>query len=212
MGISELACAGLEEALNQYIAMDPKAAAELEKLHGRAIALEIAGPEIRLFLIPGPGRLQLLRHYEGEPECTLRGSPLALTRLGMAQEQGIDELFSGQISIHGDIELGRRFGKILGALEIDWEEQLATHVGDFVAHDIVSGIRCIADQGRRTAESLGQSLAHYIQAEAKLLPERREIEEFVARVDALREDFDRLQARIDRLRHPATPHNSGQQP
>ncbi len=208
MSIPELACAGLEGALNQYIAMDPKVGSELAKLHGRAIALDIAGPEIQLFLIPGPGRLQVLRLYEGEPECTLRGSPLALTRLSMAKEKGVDELFSGQITITGDIELGRRFGKILGALNIDWEEQLAAHMGDFVAHDIVDGIRFFADQGRRTVENVGQSLARYIQTETRLLPERQEIQDFVAKIDTLRDDFDRLQARIDRLRTPATPNNS----
>ena len=208
MSIPELAYAGLEEALNQYIALDPKTAAELAKLHGRAVLLEVSGSEIQLFLIPGPGRLQVLRLYEGEPECTLRGSPLALTRLSMAKEKGVDELFSGQISITGDVELGRRFGKILGALNIDWEEHLAAHMGDFIAHDVMSGIRFIADQGRRTVDTIGQSLAHYIQTETKLLPERQEIQDFVTRIDTLRDDFDRLQARIDRLRSPATPNNS----
>jgi len=208
MSIPELAYAGLEEALNQYIALDPKTAAELAKLHGRAILLEVSGSEIQLFLIPGPGRLQVLRLYEGEPECTLRGSPLALTRLSMAKEKGVDELFSGQISITGDAELGHRFGKILGALNIDWEEQLAAHMGDFVAHDVMSGIRFIADQGRRTVGTIGQSLAHYIQTETKLLPERQEIQDFVAKIDTLRDDFDRLQARIDRLRNPAASNNS----
>ncbi len=208
MSIPELAYAGLEEALNQYIALDPKAAAELAKLHGRAILLEISGVEVQLFLIPGPGRLQVLRCYEGEPECTLRGSPLALTRLGMVKEEGVDELFSGQISITGDMELGRRFGKILGALKIDWEEQLAAHMGDFIAHDVMRGVRFVADQGRRTVETIGQSLAHYIQTEARLLPERQEIQDFVSRIDTLRDDFDRLQARIDRLCSPATPNNS----
>ncbi|MCF6354628.1 MAG: SCP2 sterol-binding domain-containing protein [Candidatus Polarisedimenticolaceae bacterium] len=208
MSISQLTCAGLEEALNQYITMDPKAAARLAKLHGRAIALEIAGAEIKLFLIPGPGRLQLLRHYEGEPECTLRGSPLALTALGMAQEKEVDKLLSNQITITGDVELGRHFGQILGALKIDWEEQLAVHLGDFVAHDIVSGVRFITDQGRRTAGTIGQSLAHYIQTEAKLLPERQEIQDFITRIDTLRNDFEHLQARIDRLRNPTTPNHN----
>jgi len=208
MSVPELALAGLEEALNQYVSMDPKTAAELAKLHGRAIALEIAGPEIRLFLIPGPGRLQVLRLYEGEPECVLRGSPVALARLSVAKEKGVDQLFSGQIEVTGDTELGRRFGAILGALNIDWEEQLAAHVGDFVAHDIVDGVRFFADRGRRTVDSVGQSLAHYIQTEAKLLPERPEVQDFVSKIDTLRDDFDRLQARIDHLHNQPTPQNN----
>ncbi len=208
MSIPELAFAGLEEALNQYVAMDPKTAAELAKLHGRAIALDIAGPEIRLFLIPGPGRLQVLRLYEGEPECTLRGSPMALARLSVAKEKGVDQLFSGQIEISGDVELGRRFGEILGALNIDWEEHLAAHMGDFIAHDVVSGVRFIADRGRQTVGSIGKSLAQYVQGEGKRLPERPEIQEFTTKIDTLRDDFDRLQARIDRLRNQAASNNS----
>ncbi len=208
MSVPELAFAGLEEALNQYITLDPKAAAELAKLHGRAIALDIAGLEVRLFLIPGPGRLQVLRLYEGEPECVLRGSPMALARLSTAQEKDIDQLFSDQIEISGDAELGHRFGKILGALKIDWEEHLAAHMGDFIAHDIVEGIRFIADRGRRTAGSIGQSLAQFIQGENKLLPARPEVQEFISKIDTLRDDFDHLQARIDRLRSQATPNNT----
>ena len=208
MSIPELAFAGLEEALNQYVDMDPKTATELAKLHGRAIALDIAGPEIRMFLIPGPGRLQVMRLYEGEPECVLRGSPMALARLSVAKEEAVEQLFSGQIEITGDVELGRRFGEILGALNIDWEEHLAVHMGDFIAHDVVSGVRFIADRGCRTVDSIGKSLAQFVQGEGKLLPERPEVQAFASKIDTLRDDFDRLQARIDRLRNQATSNNT----
>ena len=199
MSIAELFCAGLEEALNQYIALDPKAPEQLAQLHGRVIALEIAGPEIRLFLVPGPGRIQVMHLHEGEPDCLLRGSPLALARLGAAEEK-TDELFGGRIEISGDTELGRRFGEILGSLEIDWEEALACHTGDFVAHDIVSGARFVADRGRRTLDSLGRHLKDYAQSEGRLLPTREEVRAFLSQVDVLRDDAERLQARFDRLR------------
>ena len=199
MSIAELACAGLEEALNQYIALDPKAAEQLAQLHGRVIALEIAGPEIRLFLVPGPGRLQVMHLHEGEPDCLLRGSPLALARLGSAKEKA-GELFGGQIEISGDTELGRRFGEILGALEIDWEEELACHTGDFIAHDIVSGARFLAEQGRRSLDNLGQHVKEYAQSEGQLLPTQKEVQLFLSKIDTLRDDMERLQARFDRLR------------
>jgi len=199
MSIPELACATLEEAINQYISMDPEAAKQLEKLHGRVIALEIVGPGIQLFLIPGPARLQVLRRYEGEPDCLLRGSPMALTRLGISDDKGVDKLFVDQIQITGDIELGQRFGKILGALNIDWEEQLAAHMGDFVAHDIMQGIRFVNKQGKQSLSSLSISIRGFIQTNAQLLPERMEVDGFLSKVNALRDDLERLQARFGRL-------------
>ncbi|VAX07475.1 hypothetical protein MNBD_GAMMA26-749 [hydrothermal vent metagenome] len=193
ISIYELAFATLEETLNQYISMDPAATRQLAKLHGRVIALEIAGPEIQLFLIPGPARLQILRLHEGEPDCVLRGSPIALTRLGSSGEKD-------EIQITGDLELGQHFGNILGTLNIDWEEQLAAHMGDFVAHDIMQGIRFVTRHGKQALNGLGAPLKECIQTHAQLLPERQEVEGFLSKVDTLQDDVERLLARFGQLK------------
>ena len=199
MSLSELAYAGLEEAINRGIALDPVAADKLARLHGRVIAIEIAGPNLRFYLIPGPAQLQVLSQYEGEPDCLMRGSPLALARMDASGEKGAEQLFSGRVEIEGDTELGHRFGAILSELDIDWEEQLSRITGDVIAHEIGNGVRAIADFGRRTFDALGKDVKEYMQEEARLLPEGQEIQEFLNSVDTLRDDVERMEARVSRL-------------
>ncbi len=201
MSISDLAYASLEEALNQYIALDPEAKRRLTELHGRVIGIEVLGTGLRLYLIPGPARLQVLSRYEGEPECLLRGTPLALASLkaGVAGEHGAEQIFTGQVEFRGDTELGHRFGAILGSLDIDWEEHLSRLTGDALAHEIGNGVRAMTGWGRHVRDVLSDDLRYYLQEQGRLLPERTDIQAFIKGVDICRDDVERLQARIERL-------------
>ncbi len=196
--ISSLAYAALEEALNRYLDLDPDAKLQLARLHGRVIALEILGVGVTLFLVPSPKRLQVLSQVDGVPDCTLRGSPLALARLS-EPERGSDRLFAGEVEIHGDTDLAHRFGKILGGMDIDWEEQLSRFTGDIVAHEVGNAARGAQRWGRDAKASLTLDLREYLQEESRILPARWEMEEFLTGVDGVRDDVERLEARIERL-------------
>jgi len=196
--ISSLAYAALEEALNLYLDLDHDAKAQLARLHGRVIALQVLGVGVTLYLVPGPTRLQVLSRYDGQPDCVLRGSPLALARLS-EPERGADRLFAGEVEIHGDTELAHRFGKILGQIDIDWEEQLSRLTGDILAHELGNAARGAQRWGREARHSLGLDLKEYLQEETRLLPNRWEIEGFLAGVDEVRDDVERLEARVARL-------------
>ncbi len=198
MSIPELACAGLEEAVNRFLELDPTAQKQLAQLHGKAIAFEVSGTGQTLYLIPDPARLQVFSRYEGEPDCLLRGTPLALTRMG-DQKTSSGQLFSGEVEITGDTELAHSFGKILGSMDIDWEEQLSHYTGDVVAHGVGDLIRGATRWGRNTLETFGMDLQEYLQEELRLLPQRQEIETFLSDVDRLRDDVERLEARLQRL-------------
>jgi len=199
MSISALVIAGLEQAINTYLDMDLQARERMAELHGRVIAFELEGLGRKLYLIPGRNRLQILSGYEGDPDCTLRGTPLALA--AMSEQRGkTDRIFSGDVEITGDTDLAHRLGKILGAMDIDWEEQLSRFSGDIIAHEIGNAVRSTGHWGRNTLNTLKLDLKEYLQEESGLLPVRREIEGFLTDVDALREDTDRLEARMERLR------------
>ncbi len=199
MRLPAAALNGLETALNRYLALDPVATERLAALHGQVICIEVLGLGLRLYLVPGPSGIQLLSLYEGEPACTLRGTPLGLARVSSTAD-GTGQLFSGQVEIMGDTELGHRFGNILSSLDIDWEEQLARVSGDVVAHEIGNGARALTRWGRRTLDNLGMDLQEYLQEEVRLLPTRLEVEAFLEDVDTLRDDEQRLQARVARLK------------
>lgn len=199
MSIRDLALEGIEQLLNQLIGLDPAAMQRLAGWHGRVIAIALRGTGITLYFIPDQqGRLQLLGRYEGEPDCTIEGSPLDLMRASDKQ-QGTAQLFSGHVVISGDTELAHRFSEVLGNLDIDWEEQLSHYVGDIAAHELARLTREAKAQGEHTLDLLQQNVSEYLTEEARLLPHPFEIEEWVHEVETTRDDVERLAARIQLL-------------
>ena len=190
----------LEATINRLLALDPEGAARLAPLAGRIVIFEFKGFGNRLYFIPGAGGLQLFAAYDAAPDCLLRGTPLALAAMGLSHRKE-DALFAGQVEIEGDTALAHRFGAALAGLEIDWEEQLARLTGDPLAHALGQRARGVGRWGERSLDTLGQDLKEYLQEEGRLLPSRYELETFLAAVDGLRDDGERLAARVARLRH-----------
>ena len=196
MTIRDLALEGLEQVLNRVIGLDPDAAARLAALHGRTIRIALRGTGMQWIFVPGrDGRLRVVGSLEGQPDCTLAGSPLDLLRAS-AKAAGAQQLFAGHVQIEGDTELARRFSEVLADLDIDWEEQLSRFTGDIVAHEIGRSVRAASGEGARIRRSSEQILSEYLTEEARLLPHRFEVEDFIADVDTLRDDAERLAARI----------------
>ena len=203
MTVTAAALATLEQLLNWAIRHDPEAFAELQGAHGRIICIELIGLGQRLYLIPDPGGIQLLGDYEGEADCTIRGTPWSLALMGRDDKQGADQLFEGTVEISGDAELGKQFGRFVAMLDIDWEEELSKLTGDVIAHEAGNLARGLAQWGRECLNTSGHNIQEYLQEEIRLLPTRYEIERYLSDVDRLRDDLERLDARIDRLRKAA---------
>lgn len=196
--VPNAALAVFEQTLNRVLALDPEGARRISAMQGQVILIELEGFGTRFYLIPGPGQVQLYGTYSADPDCTLRGTPLALARIGLSA-QPTDELFAGAVKVEGDTGLAQQFGGIVKELDIDWEEQLARLVGDPVAHQLGNATRAAQDWSRSSARRLSQALKEYLQEEGRLVPTDYEVAEFLAGVDTLRDDVERLAARIERL-------------
>ena len=199
MTIRDLALEGLEQVLNRVIGLDPDAAERLAALHGRSIRIDLRGTGTQWTFVPAhDGRLRVLGSLEGQPDCTLAG-PLDLLR-ARAKGAGTTQLFAGQVRIEGDTDLAQRFSEVLADLDIDWEEQLSRFTGDIAAHEIGRGVRAVSREAARVRRSSEQILSEYLTEEARLLPHRFEVEDFIADVDTLRDErLERLAARITLL-------------
>jgi len=199
MSTRELVLSGIEQSINSLLKMDPAACDRLARYHGRIIALHLRGIELTLYFVPGhDGLLQLLGSIDGEADCTLSGSPLDLIRSG-DKESGAGQLFAGHVSITGDTGLAHSFGATLANLDIDWEEQLSHYSGDLIAHRLGRGARGLSTYLAQSRQTIESNLGEYLTEEARLLPHPYEVEEFIAEVDRLRDDTERLLARFSRL-------------
>ncbi len=132
------------------------------------------------------------------PDAIIVGGPFGLLALGGTTADAV--LQRGDVEIRGDTELAQKFRELLLLLRPDLEEDLSLLVGDIPAHQIGRFVRGALTWTRKVAATGVENLAEYLGHERRDLVTRHEGDQFLEGVDALRDDVDRLEARIHLLR------------
>lgn len=204
MSISDLTYAGLEQAINQHIAMDAAAQAKMAQLHGRVICLEVLGTGHNIYLIPGVEMVQLFGSHEGDPECLLQGSPMTIAQLrSPISEHG--EAIPEDMQVSGDRELAEQFCRIMRQVEINWEAHLAKYTGSLIAGELGKIISFASYWCDHIEDTLKEDIQGLLQQDTSILPSSHEIAGFGTDVGQLAEQLERLQKKVNAIQKNKNP-------
>lgn len=203
MIVPAIMLAPLEMALNFGIRQQSQAQQICSSLAGKTLAFHLRGPMTTVYLLFRENDVQLRGQYQGKPNTTISGTPLALARLGLAPDNNRD-LFTGEVKLEGDVDTGRQFQALMKSIDVDWEEQLSRITGDVAAHQIGNAARDLSAWAINTFSTLQMNIAEYLQQESRDVPCKVEVEPFLAAVDTIRSDVERLELRIKRLQNYMT--------
>jgi len=195
MGVQDFFWGKLENGINQFLDLDPYAKSNLSGLAGKIIAIEFTDIKLKIYLFPTTEKIIMSKDYTGEAHTVIQASSLALLNMGI-RPNAEDSFFSGDVVIIGDLELGQKFRDFMGSMDVDWEEQLSHVTGDVIAHKLGDVVRQGLSWGKQTIQTLAMDTAEYMQYENHSVPDKTELNQFLADVDLIRADVDRLQARI----------------
>lgn len=184
----------LESVLNRNIAGSSAARSLCKRLEGKVLALRFTGLPLSISFQSDGERMTLETAQPQAASATLSGTPLSFLQLAGATPE--TALRTGAVHIEGDAEVAQTFSELLRAARPDLEEELSRIVGDVAAHQVGNVARSMLAFGRRTADTFAQNVAEYLQEEGRDLPTRTEADEFIVGVDKLRDDVERLQARL----------------
>lgn len=204
--------ATIENVLNRGLPRSPRARELCRELQGHRVGIEVTG--FARWVVESNGdTLHLTRDSTAASEAELAGGPLSLMALmGSAPE---DILQRGDVQIRGDAELAQKFRELALLLRPDMEEELSQLVGDVPAHTLGRFARGVFGWSEKAASTTVRNIAEYLAHEKQHLVPRAEGDQLLRGVDTLREDVDRLEARLDVLaqklaaRGPAFSQNSG---
>ena len=183
--------------LNRQIHSSTPARELCAELEDRVFAVRIRDTSLAMYIVVGHGEVYLTNEYRDEPDATVCGSALALARL--AGPDGETAIRDASVSLSGNPETAQKFRALLRYGRPDFEEELSGVVGDVVAHSIGDVVRRVGRWGRDAGSILGQNLGEYLQEESRAVPSRYETEVFRQRVETLRDDVARIEARLKRL-------------
>ncbi|MCB1623692.1 MAG: SCP2 sterol-binding domain-containing protein [Pseudomonadales bacterium] len=201
----------IENLLNRNLAQSPRARELCLELTGKRIRVTATGPDWQLEIgslgtsltltsdwrpLPA-GAAAMDSHPAPEVAATIAGTPLSLAAL--VSDEAEQVMRRGDVRISGDAEVAQRFQQILQLLQPDAEEELARLIGDSPAHQLLRLARGVLGFGRRAARTSVRNTAEFFAYESRDLVPKPEAEDFFVGVDRLREDLDRLDARVAAL-------------
>jgi len=189
--------AAIELGFNRLLSLDPESVQRAQPFVGKVFAMCINGLPWTIYLLPSLDGFQVSTDYQGEVDTTLSGSPFALFRTAISDDRS--SLYSGDVKIEGDIELGHKFQKWMRSLDLDWEEELSKYFGDIAAHQVGNFLRDAFSWLRSSGETLMRDASEYVQEETRDVITRVELDGFCQDIDKLRNDTERLDLRIERL-------------
>ncbi len=185
----------IEHALNRVLRLDPATPERLAPLAGRTLAVRLVEPAVALRVYFESDGLRLLQPDErAADDAELEATAAGLAALALSRGER-----SRDVTFRGDVGVIQETRRLVAELDVDWEEQLAGITGDIVAHQVGRGVRGGRDWLRHGVETFITNLGEYVTEERGLIPPLAEMEAFIADVDRLRTDSDRLEARIRRL-------------
>jgi ubiquinone biosynthesis accessory factor UbiJ len=191
----------IENLLNRGLPRSPRARELCKALEGHRVAVDVTG-FMRLLVESSGQTLRVIRDASLAAEAEIAGGPLSL--LGLASDSPEAVLQRGDVTIRGDVELAQKFRELAFLLRPDLEDELSKVIGDLPAHQIGRFARAAMDWTRNAAATTVRNAAEYLAHERGDLVPRAEGDQLLKGIDTLRENVDRIEARIELLaRKPA---------
>ncbi|HEY9144325.1 MAG TPA: SCP2 sterol-binding domain-containing protein [Arenimonas sp.] len=195
--LKPLAGRALEQALNRLVALDPDTAEALRGLGGRRIGLALEAPPIALELAVADGRL-VVGPPKDEPDLGVRATISGvLSQLPFLRPPGAPPV--GKVRINGDAELARQLQKLAQRFDPDWDEPFTRALGPVFGPQAARLLREALAGGAKFAKGFSRDAVDYLTEERRDLVGKAELAAFHDDVDELRDQVERLAARLARL-------------
>jgi ubiquinone biosynthesis protein UbiJ len=188
----------LQALLDEKVEGSPRARELLALLEGRRLRVVARHTPWEVSVLAEQGRARLLRDAPGDAaDVTLSGTPLAM--LALLREDPAAVIRRGDVSLTGDGEAGTRFQELALLLRPELEEGLSRVIGDVPAFGVGSLLRKALAFGRSALTTQASNVGEYLAHEKRLLVPQAEARQYIEGVDELREQADRLAARVAQL-------------
>lgn len=198
MDVLEAAMRPVARLLNRNISESTPARELCAQLAGTIVAIRVRNTALAGYFVVGENALDIVSNTLDEPDLVITGSLITLA--GMAGGSGVDAIRDGSLDLSGDARLAEQFQRLLLLARPDLEEELSGVLGDPAAYRLGEFARGLGRWGRQARATMGANIREYLQEESRDAPSRYEFERFGTAVNTLRDDVERIEARLNRLR------------
>ena len=189
----------LEAALNRALALDADTRAALRSLDGQRVALQLSVPPLALEIrVDGDALRVGPVDAANEPDLGVRTTLSGLLgQLPMFRRDDAPPV--GKLRIEGDAELARRLQQLARGFDPDWQLPFTRVFGEIAGVQIAKAIAGALKHAQVAGRNLAETAAEYVTEESRDVVPRAELDAFHDDVDGLRDDVERIAAKVARL-------------
>ena len=194
----------LQGLLSRRLADSSQARALCRQLDGKTMAMQLAPEAARsglaIFISVADEQINVHANIDAEPDVIVATGLTGLLDLSSGYaEQAIR---AGRVKFFGDADTAQAFQQLLQLTRPDWEEELSRLTGDAAARQIGNLFRSGLGFGKKIFATISRNAAEFLQEESRDLPSHPEVAKWMSDIDKLREDADRLEAKIRLMELP----------
>jgi ubiquinone biosynthesis protein UbiJ len=195
-------CSALEFAINQTLLLSVKGASVLQPLEQKTLTLSLKELGFPLSFSINDNKVLVTRLIE-RSNCTIKTS--IKTLLELKKEQQITELIKQEkLDVHGDIKVAQMFASIAQSLEIDWQTEIAKHIGDIPTYKLSQLSRNLTKKFNFAIQQIQADASEWLVHEKRLVVTSSQIQSFSQKVADVSKQTDTLSERIQRLAQKAS--------
>jgi len=194
--------ASVEAIINQVLSVS-SANNLLEKLSQKTLTLILTELGFPLSFTVAPNansvsKIVLVTSLTDRADCTINTSIKTLREL-QAQQQLTELIKQNKLDVIGDIKIAQQFANVAQNLNIDWQSELAKHIGDVATYKLMQLSKTISTKLNFITKQIQADASEYIVHEKRLVVTHNQIAQFNQEVDDVNQQTTVLEARITKL-------------
>jgi len=199
--LPQILCSALEKIIAKTMAMNLSGDGSLLSLEQRSLAVSL--DELPFTLIFSVSNKEILVGSvpEGElpnPDCHIKSSLKTLKKL--KEEQQLTALIKqGELDIDGDIKVAQQFANIAENLEIDWQTELAKHIGDIATYKLVQLVSGLGSKLNFFGKTVQADASEWLVHEKKWVVPYQQVNQFGQQVEQVSNAVNQLSQRVEHL-------------
>lgn len=187
----------LEKIMNKALTLNINNNTDLSALNNKCLTIILAELNFPLSFIIYQQKI-LVNSLTDNSDCTITTSLKTLKDL--QKNQQLTELIKqDKLDINGDIKLAQQFANIAQNLTIDWQSELAKHIGDIATYKLGRVAKTLVDKVIFFKNQVQADSSEYIVHEQKLMITQNQMDNFCQQVEQINSQTDTLMLRLNAL-------------
>jgi ubiquinone biosynthesis protein UbiJ len=199
-------CSTVEFAVNQALALNINGRNVLSVIEQKTLTILLTELGFPLSFSINENNV-LVTSLTERSDCTIKTS--VKTLLELKKEQQITELIKQEkLDVQGDIKVAQLFANITESLEIDWQSELAKHIGDIPTYKLSQFGKNLAKKFNFATQQIQADASEWLVHEKRLVVTSSQINNFSQQVIDIARQTDVISERIQKLADKANTSTS----